>query len=78
MLFYGKDMSQWRNFKKPYLNSRGLVENNEMKLTGEGSENLLTKNKYDYFYLPLEWKISKAGNSGRSLIGLFLSCEDFS
>jgi len=64
LLFNGKDMSQWRNFKKPDLNSKWIVENGEMKLTDGGGGDILTKKKYDNFDLRLEWQISKAGNSG--------------
>lgn len=64
LLFNGKDMSQWRNFKQPNLNPKWVVENGEMKLTGKGGGDILTKQRYENFDLRLEWKISKAGNSG--------------
>ncbi len=64
LLFNGKDMSQWRNFKKPDLNSKWIVENGTMKLTGKGGGDILTKKSYENFDLKLEWNISNAGNSG--------------
>lgn len=64
LLFNGKDMSQWRNFKKPDLNDKWVVDNGEMKLTGKGGGDILTKKTYENFDLRLEWKISTAGNSG--------------
>lgn len=64
LLFNGQDMSQWRNFKQKGLDSRWVVENGEMKLTGKGGGDILTKKQYENFDLRLEWKISKAGNSG--------------
>jgi len=64
LLFNGKDMSQWRNFKKPDLDSKWIVENGTMKLTAKGGGDILTKKSYKNFDLKLEWNISKAGNSG--------------
>ena len=64
LLFNGQDMSQWRNFKKQDINSKWIVENGQMTLTGAGGGDILTKKKYKNFDLKLEWNISEAGNSG--------------
>ena len=64
LLFNGKDMSQWRNFKKPDLNNKWQVENGVIKLTAKGGGDILTKKTYENFDLRLEWQISSAGNSG--------------
>ena len=64
LLFNGKDMDQWRNFKKPGLSPKWIVENGTMKLSGPGGGDVLTKKSYTNFDLRLEWKISIGGNSG--------------
>lgn len=64
LLFNGKDMDQWRNFKKPDLGDKWVVENGVMTLTGPGGGDILTKKSYKNFDLRLEWQISEAGNSG--------------
>jgi hypothetical protein len=64
LLFNGKDMSQWRNFKKETISNKWQVEQGEMRLTEKGAGDVLTKEKYENFDLKLEWKISIAGNSG--------------
>ena len=64
LLFNGQDMSQWRNFKKPDLSDKWVVENGEMKLTGKGGGDILTKASYKNYDLKIDWKISSAGNSG--------------
>jgi len=64
LLFDGDDMSQWRNFKKEGLNPEWVVEDDTMKLTGEGGGDILTHKTFQNFDLRLEWKISEGGNSG--------------
>ncbi|MDG1750813.1 MAG: DUF1080 domain-containing protein [Thalassotalea sp.] len=64
LLFNGKDMSQWRNFKKHDINDKWQVNNGTMQLTGVGGGDILTNDIYQDFDLRLEWKISNAGNSG--------------
>jgi hypothetical protein len=64
LLFNGKDMSQWRNFKKHDINDKWQVQNGVMQLMGVGGGDILTNDIYQNFDLRLEWKISIAGNSG--------------
>mgnify|MGYP000085433223 CR=1 FL=1 len=64
LLFNGKDMSQWRNFKKHDINEKWQVNNGVMQLTGAGGGDILTHDIYQNFDLRLEWKIANAGNSG--------------
>lgn len=64
LLFNGKDMSQWRNFKKSTISEQWQVHNGTMQLTGAGGGDILTIEKYHHFDLRLEWQISHAGNSG--------------
>ncbi len=64
LLFDGKDISQWRNFKKDNLSDKWVVENGTMKLVGKGGGDILTRKAYHNFDLRLEWQISEGGNSG--------------
>lgn len=64
LLFNGEDMDSWRNFKKPGLDDKWVVEDGTMTLTGKGGGDILTKKAYTNFDLRLEWKISEGGNSG--------------
>jgi len=64
LLFNGKDMSHWRNFKKDNIDNKWQVSQGEMKLTEKGAGDILTKKAYKNFDLKLDWKISIAGNSG--------------
>jgi hypothetical protein len=64
LLFNGKDMSQWRNFKKADLSDKWQIEDGAMKLTSGGGGDILTKQQYQNFELMLDWKIAEAGNSG--------------
>ncbi len=63
LLFDGKDMSQWRNFKSESLNPAWVIEEGAMTLT-KGGGDLLTKKQYQNFELQIDWKISSKGNSG--------------
>lgn len=63
LLFNGKDMSQWRNFKSDSLSQNWVVDNNTMSLT-KGGGDILTKKAYQNFELKIDWKISEVGNSG--------------
>lgn len=64
LLFDGKDISHWRNFKQDGLNERWVVDNGTMKLLGKGGGDILTRKVYGNFDLRLEWLISEGGNSG--------------
>ncbi|MCM8535819.1 MAG: DUF1080 domain-containing protein [Lentisphaeraceae bacterium] len=64
LLFDGKDMSKWRNFKKTDINPKWIAENGTMTLTGKGGGDILTKKTYKNFDLKLDWNISEVGNSG--------------
>ncbi|MGQ8365528.1 3-keto-disaccharide hydrolase [Glaciecola sp. 1036] len=64
LLFDGKDMSQWRNFKQADLNPLWVIEDGAMKLSGPNGGDIITKNSYKNFDFKIDWKIAKAGNSG--------------
>ena len=64
LLFNGKDMSQWRNFQKPSINSKWVIAQDALHLSAAGGGDLMTQKKYKNFELKLDWKIALAGNSG--------------
>jgi len=69
LLFDGKTMNGWRTYKNKPTNS-WEVANNELHCKGNVTDktdkrsDLITTGQYDNFELSIEWKISKAGNSG--------------
>ena len=64
LLFNGKNMNSWRNFKSESVNEKWIIENGTMILTGKGGGDIVTKKKYQDFELKLDWKICENGNSG--------------
>ncbi|WP_419569870.1 3-keto-disaccharide hydrolase [Rheinheimera sp.] len=64
LLFNGKDMQQWRNFKSDSLSPLWVIDQDSIKLTGKGGGDILTKKTYTDYDLMLDWKISEVGNSG--------------
>lgn len=64
LLFDGKDMSQWRNFKQADLSPKWQIEEGAITLTAAGGGDILTKKQYQNFELVLDWKIAEVGNSG--------------
>lgn len=69
LLFNGSSMDNWRTYQNKSTNSWEVV-NGELHCKGNETDksdlraNLITKEEYDNFELSIEWKISKAGNSG--------------
>jgi glucose/arabinose dehydrogenase len=64
LLFDGKSMSDWRNYKSDSISEGWKVENGAMVREGKNAGDLISKKKYRYFELSLEYKISEGGNSG--------------
>jgi len=64
LLFDGKSMDQWKNFKKDNISDKWVVKDGCMVLTAKGGGDIMTKKLYKNFDLKLEWKISEKGNSG--------------
>lgn len=63
LLFDGKSMEHWRNFKKAELSPQWIVKDGAMVKT-KGGGDIITREQYENFDLKLEWKIAEAGNSG--------------
>ncbi|SES64905.1 3-keto-disaccharide hydrolase [Thalassotalea agarivorans] len=64
LLFDGKDLSQWRNFKQSDISPLWQVQDGAIHLTKKGGGDILTKQQFQNFSLKLDWKIIEAGNSG--------------
>jgi len=64
LLFDGKSMDQWKNFKKDGISEKWQIKDGAMVLTGKGGGDVMTKKTYKNFDFKLEWKISEGGNSG--------------
>lgn len=69
LLFNGTNMDGWRTYKNKPTNSWEVV-NSELHCKGSVTDksdmrsDLITQDQFDNFELIVEWKISKAGNSG--------------
>jgi len=64
LLFDGKSTEGWRNYKKEDISSGWKVADGVLSREGKGAGDILTKKKYKFFELSLEYKISEGGNSG--------------
>ena len=72
LLFDGETTKGWHSFNKPEAGSAWKVKDGELYLDTTkkegwqtaGGGDLTSNNTYTNFHLKLEWKISKAGNSG--------------
>ncbi|MBT5927868.1 MAG: DUF1080 domain-containing protein [Verrucomicrobia bacterium] len=64
LLFNGKNLNKWRNFKKDSVSDGWQVKDDAFVRGGKSAGDIITKKKYDSFELQLEYKISKGGNSG--------------
>ena len=64
LLFDGKTTSGWRNFRKDDIGSGWMVKDEALVRMSSGAGDIVTIDQYDSFELSIEYKISKAGNSG--------------
>ena len=74
LLFDGKNISNFRNFKKQTLGSAWVIDDEAIHLNAKRDPNggwqvvdggdIITDKAYENFDLKLEWKISNCGNSG--------------
>jgi len=62
-LFDGKNLKNWKGYRKETLPASCKIEDGVMVLTG-ASEDIITVKEYGNFELELEWRISEGGNSG--------------
>jgi len=64
LLFNGKDMSHFRNFKKDGVSDGWKVKDGAIVWTRKNAGDLITKEQFGAFELTLEYNISEGGNSG--------------
>ncbi len=64
LLFDGKTMDQWRNYRSEGVKPQWRVIDGAMVLTEKGGRDIVTKEKFRFYDLRLEWAISEGGNSG--------------
>jgi len=64
LLFDGKSMDQWRNYKSETIRPQWQIIDETMVLTAKGGRDLITKEKFGHFDLRLEYTIAEKGNSG--------------
>jgi hypothetical protein len=64
LLFDGKSLDQWRNFKKDTISPKWTVRDGCIVLAGSGGGDIVTKEQYAAFELTLDYNISIKGNSG--------------
>ena len=72
LLFDGKTTSGWRNYKSKTMSDGWQVVDGALTRVKPAGD-IVTLDEYDYFELSLEYKISRAGNSGV----MFHVTEDF-
>jgi cytochrome c len=74
LLFDGKSLEHWRNFKQDTIGKSWIIDNGAIHLNAVMTEeggwqvknggDIITQEEYEDFELRLEWKISNCGNSG--------------
>ncbi len=72
LLFDGKTINGWRNYKSKTMSDGWQVVDGALIRVKKAGD-IVTLDQYDYFELSLEYKISRAGNSGV----MFHVTEDF-
>lgn len=63
-LFDGKSTDHWRNYKKDSISDGWKIEDGVLVRSGKGAGDIVSKEKYKYFELSIDYKISEGGNSG--------------
>ena len=64
LLFDGESKNGWRNYQQDSISDGWKVEDGTLVRAEKGAGDIVTKDKYRYFELSLEYKISEGGNSG--------------
>lgn len=64
LLFDGKSTEGWRNYKKDGISEGWKVVDGTLVRDGKNAGDIVSKKKYKYFELSLEYNISEGGNSG--------------
>ncbi len=64
LLFDGKSLDAWRNYQQEGISDGWKIIDGAIVRDGKQPGDLITKKKYKYFELSLEYNISEGGNSG--------------
>jgi glucose/arabinose dehydrogenase len=64
LLFDGNSMDQWRGYKRDDLTTGWKVVDGTIVRDEKNAGDIITKKKYKYFELSLEYNVSEGGNSG--------------
>lgn len=64
LLFNGKTLDGWRNYKKTTVGPGWTVVDGVLTRSGDNAGDIVTVDKYKNFELALDWRISEGGNSG--------------
>ena len=64
LAFDGQTTAGWRNYKQDDISDGWVVQDGALTRAEQGAGDIITKKKYKYFEISLEYNISKGGNSG--------------
>ena len=64
LLFDGKSMDHFRNYRKDDVSDGWKVEDGEIRYVKKGAGDIITRKSYMAFEFSVDYKISKGGNSG--------------
>lgn len=64
LLFDGQSLAGWRTYRATAPGQQWQVQDGALTLTGKGGGDLIYDQRYQNFELQLQWRISRAGNSG--------------
>ena len=64
MLFDGKSVEGWRNYKKDSIGVGWEIKDGALVRGKGGAGDIITKKQFENFELSIEYRISKGGNSG--------------
>jgi hypothetical protein len=65
LLFNGQDFSGWHNFKREGVRAGWQVKDGTLAcIDPHNAGDIVTSNKFDWFELQIDYKISEGGNSG--------------
>ena len=64
LLFDGKSMEHFRNYKKEGVRDQWVVKDGAFTLTKKGGGDVITKKQFDAFEFTVDYKIAPGGNSG--------------
>ncbi|HBE97292.1 MAG TPA: DUF1080 domain-containing protein [Verrucomicrobiales bacterium] len=64
LLFDGKTMKHFRNYKKEDVGGQWVVKNGAFTLLKKGGGDIITKKQYEAFEFTVDYKITPGGNSG--------------